>query len=88
MLIKQHIAAFVDRRKALTAEYIDVKSLLNIGFVKKYSEEAGFYKYSLTENTIEHSDEIVLMAEFDNGKKWQVVGYLSDKIRLPEWKPK
>jgi hypothetical protein len=88
MFIKQYVSAFTDRRNALTVDYFDIKSLLNINFVKHYSEQENFFRYSITENVVEHSDEIVLMAEFNNGKNWYIVGYLSDKVRLPEWKPK
>lgn len=62
------------------------QELLDIPFVKKFSEENNFVGYALSPD----SKKTALMAVYDDGYKWWVIGFIEDVsgIDLPEWKSK
>ena len=89
MKIKQHRPKFVDLdTQPQTIEFQNTEELLNIPFVKNFSTEQDFYKYSISVNHPGHS---LLIAEYNKGQNWWVVGYLSieenSSLNLPIWKP-
>ncbi len=59
-------------------EFDTVEELLNIDFVKSWSEDKGFCRYSLSGDH--------LMAEFNNGKNWWVVCFIRCTLDLPQFK--
>ena len=63
-------------------EFDTIEQLLSIEFVKKWSSDFDFYRYSQDIS----SDSISLMCEGDEGKYWRVIGYLTEPVDLPEWK--
>ena len=80
MKVIQHRPSFVD---GFTNElvYVDSKEeLLDIEFVKGFRDMPDFYRFSISDN--------LLMAEYENGKKWWVVAYLEDfnDIDIPKFK--
>lgn len=50
--------------------------------VARFRNGNQFYRFSISENT--------LMAEYDRGYEWWVIGYIKDpsQIDLPKWEPK
>lgn len=83
MKFRFHIPAFMDVEPLPDAPYETIEELLKHQRVASWSTDPGFYRYSLC-------DGHRLMAELDGGKKWWVIGYLSDPPppdALPVWKP-
>ena len=79
--IKQYRPAFFTGYENETVEFTSTEELLEIGFVKNFSRNDNFYRYSLSDNA--------LMAEYEDGRKWWVVGYIGypSKVSLPKWEP-
>lgn len=73
-----HVPGFIDSDQ-IKVEFETLAELLNHPFVERFSENEGFQEYV-------KSDEC-LMAIYDDGFKWWVVGYLKEpsEIDLPEW---
>lgn len=90
--IVQHIPTSVERmgEPAPRVEFETYEELIEIDFVKEYMGNPPwrnlriFHRFSLGENGKK------LMAEYNEGRNWWVVGYLSKDhgLDLPEWKPK
>lgn len=71
---------------AETVEFNSTKELLSIDFVNGHSRHPDFYRYSIHRSA---DIRIPLLAEYENGKKWIVIGFLEgdvNKIELPDWK--
>ena|ERR1700741_193218 len=75
-------------------EFNSIEELLNIEFVRQqtYSNQVSlgsFHKYS---KSTPNEKETLLMAEFNDGKDWCVLGYIeggNEMIKsLPNWVPK
>lgn len=83
MKIKQHIPNFCAGFEPKVEKFKNLEELLNIEWVKHFSELKKFYQYSV-------SDRCRLMAEYDDGYSWYVIGYLDIGLfesmpQLPEW---
>lgn len=78
---KAHIPPFMDIPHPSPVEFNTLDELLQIPFVSNFSEEENFYRFSLAGYS--------LMAEFDEGREWWVVGSISrpGALNLPVWKP-
>jgi len=90
MRITQHRPAFCSGFTNEVVEFKTTEELLNIPFVKKFSDkidDTNFYRYSLSA----HGYRKLLMAEYNEGTIWWVVGYIDDwnlyDFKLPDWKP-
>jgi hypothetical protein len=86
--IKQHIPNFVSGFDPVTTEFETLDELLSLDFVKRFNDgDNSFYRFSVND----YSTRVHLMAEYDEGRKWWVVGYIygiaKDDIGLPQWKP-
>lgn len=86
--IQRHLPTFCSEHKKEILKFKDVDELFNIDFVDRFSNNVSehvFYGFSISRNEKPH----LLMAEYDEGKKWFVVGYLNgeeDILRdLPDW---
>ena len=82
MEIRQHIPNFVDGFKPKTMKFDDAEELKDIEFVKRWSENKDFFKYSLSDN--------YLMAEINEGTGWYVIGRIEGdlgNLDLPEFVP-
>jgi len=81
---RRHVPNFVELDKMPEIQEFDfVDSMLNdewIGGFRKIPN--NFYRFSISGH--------YLMAEYDNGKVWWVVGYVveGDVTSLPDWVPK
>lgn len=68
-------------------EFNNVKELMGIDFVKRWSLNPLFHQYSISDDP----DDVSLMAELNGGKEWWVIGSLQgDNIKnmhLPKWSP-
>ena len=92
--ITQYRPGFFSGFKNSIVEFETTEELLNIDFVKKFSKfpngenDKKFYRYSI--NEVNGHNQKFLMAEYDNGYKWWVIGLINEsaKVDLPEWKPK
>lgn len=81
MKIIQHFPSYCDGFEPEQAEFNSTEELLNIEWVKSFSEHKDFYRYSV-------SDGNHLMAEYEQGYKWWVIGRLSPTTDLPKWEAK
>jgi len=80
--IRQHLPNFFsqldfDRQEV---EFNTTEELLNIDFVKSWSQDKDFYRYSMSEET--------LMVELNGGKNFYVLGYIKrpHRVKLPKFK--
>ena len=77
--LRQHIPSFVEGFEPKVAELSTVEDLNSIDWVRQHREDPEFYRFSLSDR--------LLMAEFENGDRWWVVGILSEPLPgLPDWK--
>lgn len=85
MKITQHIPGFVQTDAAPdTAEYTSTETLMAAPFVKRWATvKPRFHRFSLSRD---HMPRPYLMAEFDEGREWWVVGFMDgDLPDMPEW---
>ena len=86
---KQHVPNFVDidDDQKERAEFNSQEELLAHPWIDDWTKHEGFLRFSLSPQG--RGYETHLMAEFDEGKKWWVLGYLSttEGLDLPRWKP-
>ena len=77
--ITQYRPAFFEGFVNETAHFETMGDLLSIPFVANFANDEGFFRFSI-------SDEM-LMAEYDGGKKWWVVGRFEapPNVGLPTW---
>lgn len=83
-ILEQHIPSFCEGFEPKIGDFKNLQELLEIDFVKDWSKKKDFYRYSLSSAN--------LMAEFNKGNKWYVIGYLRnygiDLSNLPRWEAK
>ena len=76
--IRQHIPNFVDTHVPYESNFNITEELLNIPWVKQWERDSDkkFYRWSKSEE--------LLIAEYDNGNYWWVIGYIKDpkKVKL------
>lgn len=91
MKIREHIPAFISDLKPHEATFETIDQLLSISWVARWKKDSfvdlPFLRFSLTRYT---KGKDLLMAEFDGGRKWWVVGYINQpspelRAALPEW---
>lgn len=94
--VKQHIPGYVSGIEPVYLRDVKIESVLEIEFIKKWSEGEDFIKFMMS---IDRPDSKCshLMAEIKNaervgGKAYWVVAYISPaaeikKLNLPEWNP-
>lgn len=78
--ITQYRPAFFEGFENETVDFDNLEDLLKIPFVANFTTNRGFNRFSVSGQ--------MLMAEYHNGKKWLVVGYIKNPegLGLPEWK--
>ena len=61
------------------ASFKTVEELLEVPFVKHFTEDRHFHRFSIAD---EH-----LMAEYEEGRKWFIVGTIDrpKSVKLPNW---
>ena len=87
--IKQHYPNFCEGFTPEVVSFSSTEELLNIPFVKKFSELPKFYRYSISSYK-KYETRDLLMCELDEGYEWWVIGILENKenVNLPEWSAK
>lgn len=82
--IKKNIPNFVSGIEPQEIEFNNLTELMAIPWVKQWADDENFFRFSV-------SDGCYLLAEVDAGKKWWVIGYLSDvldyQLDLPRHEP-
>jgi hypothetical protein len=71
------------------AEFQTVDELFGIDWIKSFTDIHDFYKFSISKHP-EYNGSIkdLLISEYEEGRKWWVVGYFLDESPdLPLWKP-
>lgn len=76
--IHQHRPASFDCGENEAVQFDTLDQMLKIPWVKNFSSGVSFHRFSISRN--------MLIAEYDCGAKWFVVGYLKNPVGLPEWK--
>lgn len=85
----EHIPTFIETDTPPKRDDVDtVTELLDLGWVRRWRDGRGFFRFSLS------SDTELLIAEFDGGARWFVVGTIytkrgvgADVSALPTWTP-
>lgn len=67
-------------------EVNSTEDLLNTPICKRFANDKTFYRFSFTQNNNEH--HWTLIAEYEKGFKWWVVGFCDEKPDLPKWVPR
>ncbi len=85
--IKQHRPNYFDPLVFvnLTVDFESTEELLNIPFVLNFSTASNFSHYAISED----GTKSTLMAVYDDGYEWWVIGFIDDisKVDLPKWEP-
>jgi len=87
MILRQHIPNFCSDIDPKQYEVNNTEELLALDVVKSWKfvdMPAKFHQYSQSK----HENEYLLIAEYEEEekRKWWVIGYLSEKPTLPEFK--
>lgn len=86
--ITRHLPAYFSGYDDVIESFGSIEELLEIDWVKDFGSQPKFHQYSISDKK-GYSN---LMAEFEDGCKWYVVGYLSNAQELmnglPDWHPK
>lgn len=84
----EYLPASVSRKEAEEIEFNTTEELLQIDFVKAHNRQTDFHRYSIKREP--GGIRIPLLAEYEHGNKWIVIGFLKggdlNSIELPEWK--
>ena len=82
-VIRQHRPAFFEGWENEVVNFNTVEELLAIPFVKNFSDQPNFDKYSISKSDMGD----MLMAEYDGGLIWWVVGHLkeAEDLQIPVW---
>ncbi len=87
--IRQYRPAFISGMENATVEFETVEQLLAIPFVAGFTEpvEWPFHRFSISPR--QNGGRDVLMAEYDEGRHWWVVGFIEQpgQVDLPQWAP-
>ena len=84
--IKQHIPNFVSGIEPETHEWTTLPELLSIPFVARFRDDYSFEHFAFSPS----GDHWLLMAVYEGGHRWWVVGYLDELPReegLIPWHP-
>lgn len=65
-------------------EFVSVEELLAVPWIKAWAKDPGFRRFSISMPPGGEGNWL-LMAEYDDGKRWFVVGYLDKRVELPMW---
>jgi hypothetical protein len=87
--IRQHIPNCVSGFEPEIKEFSTLDELQQIWFVRIYITEKGFSHLAISTDNIPY-DVNFLMAIYDKGKRWRVVGFITgddiSSLKLKEWK--
>lgn len=87
---RQHIPGTIECDQAITGEVESLDELLNLDFIKNFSSDKDFVRFSISKHE-GRALNYCLMAEVwpykkdKKGFSWWVVAYLDNNMGLPEW---
>jgi len=88
MIIRKHVPGSASAVEPQQVEVANQAELLTLDWVATWGSDAfdgvPFWRYSQAK----HGEEYLLMGEWknDTDHKWWVIGYMSEKTDLPEFK--
>jgi hypothetical protein len=83
--VRQHIPNFCSGADPQTMRVESWQEVRRLDWVDLWSKDPGFHRYSVDRHCYPRP---LLMAEFNGGREWYVLAYLSEDLReLPAWKP-
>jgi hypothetical protein len=88
--IRQYRPAFIEGADPSIVSFETVDELMATTFVARFRTEPDFYRFSLFggRDGMRDGGTVSLMAEYDSGRRWFVVGYIEGQpIDLPTWEP-
>ncbi len=95
MIAEQYRPNFFSGFQQEENHFSNTKELLNIEWVKNFSNDNEFHRFSLSRDKDKYGGkpQHTLMAEINNGFEWWVVAMIRDEDisgidDLPEWKAK
>jgi chloramphenicol O-acetyltransferase len=74
-IIKQYRPAYVSGYENQSNKFNSLNELLNIDWVKYFTEHSDFYKFSIS-IAEQYQKNHALMAEYKNGESWYVIGFI------------
>jgi|688.fasta_scaffold12245_5 hypothetical protein len=83
MIAKQHLANY-SSCEPLSSHFSNLEQLLNIDWIKNYTNYNDFFRFSLCKD----EDGLSLMAEMNKGQDWWVICDLigvTEKLNLPKF---
>jgi hypothetical protein len=85
--IKQHIPNFASGIEPDVLDFSTKDELLKIWFVESYSKDPDFSSFALSDYV---EGVVLLMAIYDKGKRWRVIGYITGEniysLDFKKWK--
>lgn len=95
MIAEQYRPIFFSGFEKKKAHFSNTEELLDIEWVKEFSDDDEFYRFSLSRDKCKHGrkPQHTLMVERKNGFQWYVVAMIRDEDisglnDLPEFEPK
>jgi len=86
-IIKQYRPAYFSGYENKTNNFNSLDELLNIEWVKSFSEYKDFFRFSI-EIADEREKNHTLLAEYKNGESWYVIGFIDkDTCKLSDELP-
>jgi len=95
--IRQYRPAYFSGFENETKAFTSLKELLNIDWVDNFRKmpngqiDPNFHQYSTNKYSDHKGCEYVLMAEYNNGHSWYVIGFMDENEvikELPAWEAK
>ena len=91
--IEKYIPDFCKGIKKEIDSFKSLEELKRIGYVEEFKKSSqvglNFYRYSVSKGLFKRDFENILIAEYNKGSLWLVIGYIDDfEIikELPPWK--
>jgi hypothetical protein len=81
MKVSQHYPTFFEGFPVVEAEVGTLLELVGLDFIAAWPLKPGFYRFSLERNAA--PDYHLLLAEFEEGRKWYVVARLEGEDLYP-----
>ncbi len=80
--IEQHLPGYVSGVEPKSAEVESVEDFATIWWIEGWSREEGFWRFAYADGRHEAGgpNHLSLMAEFEEGRKWVLVGSLSELL--------
>lgn len=93
MKVEQYMPSFFSGFEKKQTHFENSQQLLDIDWVKNFSKNAKFHRFSISRYHYDGGSNHTLMAEYKNGFEWCVVAIIKDQDiseidDIPEWETK